>query len=476
MFMKFHLLLIGLFLVFIGKAQDDVFTKKFGPNELKGDLEVLISDLKACHPGLYEYTTPEVIDSLVVAFRQGLTDSLTQEEFHVRVRKFLRVVGCGHTSAKPSAEWYSALKGNTSAIPIHVLVQGDQLFVKKAFDEKLDNLKGARIVSIDGVPAKEVLSELKSLIVRDGVGEALVVRNIERLFQTYYLFAYGMHDDYRIELEDHIGEIVTVFVQGKTPKGYSLQKKHELIDVLKVPKAEFGFIDSSRNAAVLDLNSFPSTKFKKFYRKSFKRLAENGTETLIIDLRGNGGGYFPNGNQLMRYLMDEQFTMDFDRPKQQAKRSRHVKTNLPGKLTRFLFMTIPDRNREDPDRNYQIRFKPLKKNHFNGQVYIITDGWTFSTASFVTSKLKNAGRATTVGAETGGGEVAFNAVLSWNLSLPFTELRVSLPMYHVDIQPNMEDVGSGVMPVIPVEYGTIQQRLEGIDLEMEEILQILNGE
>jgi C-terminal processing protease CtpA/Prc len=470
---QFYLLAFCVFCVLAGNAQSDLFTKKYSADQLKSDFQILVSDLKACHPGLYEYVSEEKLDSLALSIETGLADSLTQQEFYVQIRQFLSVVGCGHTSAAPAKKSFLALKGKASVIPVHVFLLDDELYLRTAFDEGLDSLIGAKILSIDGFQTEEVLAKIKSTISRDGIAETMQKRYIERMFQTYYLLIYGMRETYKLELESKEGIIVNLTVQGKAPKRYAYHGKHDLIDEIEGKSAKFGFVDSLRKVAVLDLNSFPSGKFRKFYRKSFKQLAENGSETLIIDLRGNGGGYFPNGNMLLRHIMNEKFSMDFDRPRNQPKRSKYVKPDFPGRMTRSVFFSIPDRNKEDPDRNYKIGFKPIKKDHFNGQVFILTDGYTFSASSFVTSKLKNARNAIVVGEETGGGEVGFNAVLKWHLLLPNTKIRVTLPMYHVDIQPTMNDKGRGVIPTIPVQYATFEQRATGIDLEMQKVLELL---
>jgi len=474
MFKKVHILaFIVLPVLHVNAQVDDVVNEKFGSTELKEDAQILISDLKACHPALYEYTTQHEFDSLAMEFELELNDSLTEEEFHIRVRKFLRVIDCGHTSAKPSEEWYSMMHKGVSTIPIHILLHKEEMYVQNVFARNADSLIGAKILGINGVSAAEVLEELKSIVGRDGVGDFYVLRNVERIFQTYYLFLYGSKEYYKVDLELSTGKMISVSLAGKRPIKRQVQKQHELIEELNFPQTSFGFIDSTKKTAVMDLNSFPSKKYGKFYRKTFKALSENESEVLILDVRGNGGGSFPNGNKLLRYLMHERFTLDFSRPKKQEKRSKYVKTNFTGKIARFNYSVIPDRNKEDPDRNYQIRFKPVKRNQFQGKVYIITDGWSFSTASYVTSKLKNAGVATVVGEETGGGEVTFNAVLKWDLTLPHTKLQVSIPMYHVDIQPDMEDTGSGVVPSIPVEYPTVEQRLSDVDLEIQKIIEFL---
>jgi hypothetical protein len=45
-------------------------------------------------------------------------------------------------------------------------------------------------------------------------------------------------------------------------------------------------------------------------------------------------------------------------------------------------------------------------------------------------------------------------------------------MYHVDIQPEMDNIGRGVMPDLPIQYELDKKRY-GFDLEIERILQLL---
>ena len=281
MLKKFQLLSICLSFVFLGNAQKDILNKKFSPAQLKGDLEILVSDMKACHPGLYEYTSPEIFDSLANAFENGLTDSLTQDEFHVQVRKFIRVVGCGHTAAKPSAEWYKALKGKATLIPIHVFLHKGQLFVREVFDDGKDSLIGSRIISVDGVSTDKLLTELKSITGRDGVGETMVNRNIERLFQTYYMFLNGMSSDYSVKLERNDGQIVDITLEGKVPKRYITDRSYDLLDEMEAPSIKFGFIDSARKVALIDLDGFLPKGYKKIYRKAFKQMASMDSVNLL---------------------------------------------------------------------------------------------------------------------------------------------------------------------------------------------------
>ena len=462
------------FMVFLsfGQSTDYVFGAKISPDKLKTDFSILLSSLRENHPALYEYTSKSSFDLLAEDCLSLLTDSLTEGEFHVFIRKFTQVMGCGHTVAHPSLNWYKAIIEGGTLIPLHIFIQGDQLYVRNVLDEKNDSLIGARLISVDGVSASEILFSMKSIVGSDGEEEIMVSRNIERLFQTYYVFLYGMKETYIVESELASGKQVWTVLNGGAAKKYPKQPSVQLTEVVEIPQAKFGILDESKKNAVLELKSFSSKGYKKFYRKVFKRLSKMDSVRLVLDLRGNGGGYFPNGNQLLRYLMNENFTMDFSRSQKRTKKNQYLKLNYSSKVTRFVFGTIRDANKEDSARNYQIRYKSIRRNHFDGEVYVLTDGLTFSTGSFVTSKLKNSRRAIVVGEETGGGEVGFNAVLSWRLELPASRVRINIPMYHVDVQPEMNDVGKGVVPDIQIQYN-LEQRMEQIDLEMVQILKLL---
>lgn len=461
-------------LIFLSQvfAQHYVYDSKISPEKLKTDFSILVSSLRENHPALYDFTSKSNFDSLANACLVSLTDPLTEGEFHVLVRKFTRVIGCGHTESRPSQDWYKSVKARKNLIPIHVYLQSGKLYVRNVFDENGDSLIGARIISIDGVSVYEILLEMKSIIGRDGVGWSMENRNVERMFQTYYTFLYGMKDVYTIEAELASGDLIRASLNGKVAEKYPAQKPIELTDVLEIQGAKFGMLSESKKIAVLDLNSFPSKGYKKFYRKVFKRLSEMDSINLILDVRGNGGGYFPNGNQLLRYLLNERFTMDFHKPQGQSKKNKHLKLNFLSKMTRFIFSTILDRNKVDPARNYQIRYRPVKRNHFEGEIYLLTDGLTFSAGSFVASKLENATSILSLGDETGGGEVGFNAVLSWRLDLPNSGVVVMIPIYHVDVQPGMVDVGRGVIPNLPIHY-RLEQKMSQFDLEIARVLKLI---
>ncbi len=469
---KWGFLVIGLLLSIQCWSQNQAFESKLSSGQLQEDFEILLTSLRENHPGLYDFISVDQFDSIVDSYQKELHDSLTPSSFHVLVRKFVANIGCGHTTARPSQEWYQHVKADPKQIPMHIIVQDDQLYVKEIFSSSVADWKTHKILSIDGRSSQELLTEFRSITEHDGVGTTMVTRSVERLFQTYYTFLYGSKDEYRVEIEGDEGEIVELKLRGKAAHQYQVDWPIDMTVDLGINHAKFGVLRGTKDVAVIDMSSFPREGYKKFYKKLFRELALYDSIPLVIDLRGNGGGYFPTGNLLLRYLMNEEFTMDFQKPQNFTRKNKHLSMDFASKMTRFMFTTIPDRDKADSDRNYQIRYKPIKKNHFDGDIYVLTDGLTFSTGSFVASKLKEKRGAVIIGEETGGGGIGFNAVLSWSLMLPNSGVRMNLPIYHVDVLPSKNDLGRGVEPQFSVS-ADVEQRAFNADLVLQKVLEII---
>lgn len=138
-----------------------------------------------------------------------------------------------------------------------------------------------------------------------------------------------------------------------------------------------------------------------------------------------------------------------------------------------MFNLMPDSDKEDPRRNYALKNNPKSKNHFNGDLYILTNGGTFSLGSYVSTYLKHRGDATFIGSETGGGEFGSNAVINYDLTLPESGIRVDIPYYFLDHQiPKGKNFGQGVQPDHEIKY-SIEDTLNNRDKEMEKVYELL---
>jgi hypothetical protein len=114
----------------------------------------------------------------------------------------------------------------------------------------------------------------------------------------------------------------------------------------------------------------------------------------------------------------------------------------------------------------RFRFKPQKRNGFKGKLIVLMDGGTFSSASYVASKLRKAGRAELAGEESGGAAKGCNALITPTITLPETKLRVSIPLYFLD-----HEMGNipfrGLQPDYKLMHPDPTLSLKGIDPELE---------
>ena len=455
---SFLLLIISIGLSFLsaigfGQNLDYNPDKLLSIQQQESDFTLLYSSIENIHPAYKVFISENEYKLLVKETLENLNTEQTELEFQNEMRRFLKKIGCGHTSAKPSTQWYQMLRFDQRILPFKVFLVKEKAYIR--YSTVADSLLkfGTEIISINDVPVSEILTNMKAIQEVDGYSKSYEQKRVEKLFQTYHLFLYGLHDEFNIEFLNDQNENEQLTIKSNPSNGSNLVKLNSPDDSdLKSSGSKFYLIDKLDHTALLDINSFPTGKFKAYYKQVFKMADDNDIQNLIIDLRGNGGGYFPNATNLLRYLMPEKYSLSFSRPKNKIKKNKHLQLSPIDKTTKALFNLIPDRNKQDPDRNFELRFKPKKKNHFDGKIYLLTDGATFSMSSYVTTKLKHYTDCTIIGQETGGGEKGSYALLWYKLRLPESEVQVSIPYYFLDhaVEPTLK--GRGVMPDYPIEY------------------------
>lgn len=120
--------------------------------------------------------------------------------------------------------------------------------------------------------------------------------------------------------------------------------------------------------------------------------------------------------------------------------------------------------------------KPLKPSnpYFKGKIYILVNGGTFSAASDFVAMMKSAELATIVGVETGGGLHGNTSMGSTYVTLPNSQMIVSIPLvrHQLNIREDLP-LGRGVIPDLKVDQSP-DDLLKGVDTQMELLLSLLN--
>jgi C-terminal processing protease CtpA/Prc len=234
-------------------------------------------------------------------------------------------------------------------------------------------------------------------------------------------------------------------------------------------------IDTVNRTAMMDLASFGrGYGLARFFKNSFRALEKNRIGHLIIDVRSNGGGSVNNSTVITRYLASRRFRISDSlyAIRKRSPNQRYIQNHFWNKLFLFFF------TRRKPDGNYHFGyfekhfFKPKKKNHFDGKVYILTGGNSFSATTLFANALRDQDNVTIVGEETGGGAYGNSAWLIPDVTLPETGVRFRLPLFRLVIDKNIPKNGKGVQPEVS-SVPTVEAIRRGRDFKVEKAMELI---
>jgi C-terminal processing protease CtpA/Prc len=267
-----------------------------------------------------------------------------------------------------------------------------------------------------------------------------------------------------------------LFRPGRKDSGTALSKKHIVTKSVKskkkAPKLDrfrsFS-IDSSERWAIMRLNTFQQGHLRRFFKKSFRTLNAKNIPSLILDLRTNGGGYVQLSTKLTRYISRTPFRVA-DSAYAITRNTRPYWRYFNGWILQDIGLRIMSgkrRGNQFPAYAFERKWhKPFSKNHYNGNVYVLTAGQTFSASTLFANAIKGQKGIKIVGEETGGGHYGNSGIIIPTFTLPHTELRVRYPLYRL-VQFNHQEStkGKGIQPdwLIPPNLDAIKK---GIDLKM----------
>lgn len=463
-------------------------SKKYSPSNLKEDFSILHKVLKANHPSLYWYSSKDSIENFFLTTYESLQDSLTEQQFRKKVSWVINKIHCGHTvvrSSKNYLKYYShqemklfplLLKvGNDSAIVTNNLVKEDTIIKR-----------GTTVIGINGVPMKQIIDSMCKLISADGYTNIFKYQAISFNFPAFYKNTYGLDSNYTIQYIDSTGRYKEKIFKNVDVKDAFLNINQQYLPgtVTKRQMHKFKLlgdrdmvVDSSSHTAIISVNTFSKGKLIRFFHHAFKEIKQQNIKNVVLDLRLNSGGSVMACTRLSQYLINKPFNVADTVAA--ISRSFPYKKYIKPWLIYWLSMHISGKRTQDGRIHFcyfeKHRFKPKKKNHFDGNIYILTGGYTYSAATLVASNLKGQSNVTIAGEETGGGAYGNSAMLLTTIVLPRTGLRITLPLFRMVLDSTRLKNGRGVFPDIEVTPSSDYIK-KGIDAKFEKVMELIRGE
>lgn len=508
-----RLLFLALPLLMAGCQSTSTYNREIqrlkSPDELRADVDYTYGKITRLHPDLYWYISEPDFRHKFDSLKATLTEPLDSYAFYERLAPLVASVRQGHMILRPPVpqldkKQTKALmakgKGPFSQFDFGLI--GDTMYVLKnrSYDNSIP--AGAKVLSINGQPLSQMLGEYGLLFASDGFNTTFKRRRLEKQFGTLYSAKHGLMDSltYEFRIADSTRWVTILRKETDTTKKKTVatktgavkkEKKKRIPRSVRVKKGfnpetglfnrELQYVGADSSVALLKIRGFSIGNYRKFYKETFRELKQKNVRSLVIDLRDNGGGRLSEILYLYGFLADSSGVVCH--PARVTSRGSLLRADyfrdatIIGKAIRGVFAPLFYgvqffRVHKAPGGGYVADAASevkTKKGHFDGPVYVLINGGSFSASALFSAMMKGSGRAVFVGEETGG---AYNGTVAGQMptfTLPNSKVDLRIGLMTISTIYQTQPDGRGVFPdkeIVP----TIQDRLSGRDPELDWVL------
>lgn len=445
-------------------------------SDARSDYQLMINALEEAHPGLNTYFDRKEWEAqrdalgILLEDTVALGDSISEEAFYRLMVPLVTQIRCGHSSIDLSKAWYRHHK----YFPLGLEFFGEQAYVMKNHSLDSTIVQATQILQINGVAMEAIIDSIFPYIMTDGYIDERKWNQLQYSFPIYYAEFFGTPDTFQV-----VGKLYTdgSEVEHTIPAVNQLWLKKRTRRVIskKDPALRFGLMDDK--TALLKIRTFNTwlirkkgkQNYKRYLKKSFRKIRRKKVENLIIDLRGNTGGDDFYIGMLYAWLAENPFT-SFDRL--QVNKTGPFKYFANSDVSSLMASELFTANATDTgvflkDHISLTTYYPEKK-VFTGELYVITDAGAISAASILAWMIKRDRRGTVIGTETGSCNDQMNGQMMPTITLPKSGIRVTIPLVKGHFDAATDERGRGVMPHEEVPRSLVDV-IQGRDTQLEHL-------
>lgn len=433
----------------------------------RADVALLRKALEGIHPGLYRYASKAEIDAAFARLEARAERPMDELEMYREVSLLLALLRCDHTKAELPAGFARFRRERPTHLPFRFRLFDGRMYVASSDSAQAPLRRGTEVLSIDGVSVEDLLAALEPAVSFDGLTSFVRAAKLEAdsdlmgtAFDHFHPVFFGVPGpDLRLEVRAPGETDARTVEMRRVP----FPRWTELAWTSKPYNADFadeiGASMLTPRTALLRVNTF--VNYRKpvdpmiAYGEVFRRFREAGADSLVVDLRENGGGSDDAAIALARFLVDTSFAISHP-PRLKAVRYdpdvvRHVQTwGDP----RAIFEPPLERFTRTPDGWFQEVATGEKAapspDRFRGPVTVLVGPRNGSGATILVAALRDAGRVRLVGEETGGSAEGPTAGRIFFLKLPHSGVTVRVPVKQGRTNVRAFRPGMGVAPDVAV--------------------------
>lgn len=415
--------------------------EKYSIKALVDDFDQMIRIMRYLHPAIYVYTSKEEFVKFINNSRAKITKPLKMNEFFKIAAPVIAKLGCVHSSLRPSVEY--RLSKNSKYFPMKVHLIKDKLYIIESFIKNLSHLRGTEIISINGETIDLIKKKMFRFLSSDWHNIQYKEFAMSAGFYIYYYYLYGSVDKFQIKYKLK-NKLKSIEVDGLFRENINnVSKNFPKHPIYKSNPYSFTLMKNGK-IALLSIKHFEfyqadlAEKFYEFIDRSFLEIKNKNIKNLMIDIRGNGGGYPGASQYLLSYLIQKPFQY---------------------------FTKFHKAGGEAYHRLFKLQ-KP-KKNLFKGNLITLIDNGNLSTSGHFVSLLKYHRVGKLVGIITGSNYSCTHGESRYKLRNTGMLLRMSKERFTSSVKGQKRD--EGIYPDIKIDI-TLEDLLDERDIQLEKAL------